>query len=285
VKTLAAAILLVGVLSLQACTYVPEVERTDLSAVKSTATRSEIEAVLGEPIGLEATSDGSISVYPYNRGAQGETKCCGRSGFELLLGWAATPFLYADKVDEQTGYLVIVYSVDDRVVRTRRVTVDGDPDRLVDREAELIDRAIAREAELTQRAEDGDPDAMYQIALGLPSGRSVSWFCKAANGGHPRAPYHLGRSYYYGLEPIQQDHVQAYAWYSLARASGSDEPKDPSGGKIKTETGWRCCFPHPSLEKIAEQMTPLQLAEAAHLVAEWETNPAECEVTAAQADN
>ena len=71
-KTPVEVLLIVGVLFVQGCTYVPGVEKTDLSAVyEETATRSEIEAVLGEPIASWATDEGSISIYSYNRGAEG----------------------------------------------------------------------------------------------------------------------------------------------------------------------------------------------------------------------
>jgi hypothetical protein len=79
--------------------------------------------------------------------------------------------------------------------------------------------------------------------------------------------------------------VEAYAWYGFARTNGYDEPSDPSGGKIKTETGWRCCYPHPALESIAAKLTPSQLIEAERLVAEWEPNLAECEAIGPQDQN
>jgi hypothetical protein len=74
-KTPVEVLLIVGVLFVQGCVgvaYVPGVEKTDLSAVyEETATRSEIEAVLGEPVASRTTDEGSISIYKYNRGAEG----------------------------------------------------------------------------------------------------------------------------------------------------------------------------------------------------------------------
>ncbi len=71
-KTLAIVLLCVGVLFLQGCTYVPSVEPTDLSPVyEESATRSEIEAVLGEPVESRETKEGSISIYIYDSGAEG----------------------------------------------------------------------------------------------------------------------------------------------------------------------------------------------------------------------
>ena len=122
-KTLATVLLCVGVLLLQGCTYVPAVEPTNLSLVnEGTAQRSEIEAVLGEPVESRGIDQGSISIYIYDRGAEGgieASKWSCPSVCGVLIQpfiWASTPFLYADKVDEQEGYLAIVYSADDTVI-------------------------------------------------------------------------------------------------------------------------------------------------------------------------
>ena len=118
-RSMAVAFLLTGYLFIAGCTYVPGVEPTDLSAVyEGTATRTEIEAVLGEPLESRDTNEGSINIYLYDRGAEGEFEapwgvpCCGDGGAlaALLMQpfvWASTPFLYADKVDEQEGYLIV----------------------------------------------------------------------------------------------------------------------------------------------------------------------------------
>ncbi len=67
-KTPVEALLVVAVLFAQGC-----VERTDLSPVyEETATRSEIEAVLGEPVASRATEEGHISIYQYNTGEAAE---------------------------------------------------------------------------------------------------------------------------------------------------------------------------------------------------------------------
>ncbi len=68
-KTPTEALLVVAVLFAQGCS----VERTDLSPVyEETATRSEIEAVLGEPVASRATEEGHISIYQYNTGEVAE---------------------------------------------------------------------------------------------------------------------------------------------------------------------------------------------------------------------
>ena len=54
---------------------------------------------------------------------------------------------------------------------------------------------------------------------------------------------------------------------------------------VRTRFVWTCCENRPTVEQLAEEMTPDQIAEAERLVAEWEPNPAECEVEGEQAEN
>ncbi len=57
--------------------------------------------------------------------------------------------------------------------------------------------------------------------------------------------------------------MEAYKWYGLAMGNGNERAAELR-------------------HSISGQMTPDQIAEARHLVAEWEPNSAECEV---QGDN
>lgn len=130
-KTLAAIFVLVGALLSQGCTYVPGVKPTDMSAIREqTATRTEIEHILGEPSVSWETNDGSIDVYVYDRGAEGGVEGinpgsgCGSDPVGCLVVvlllqpfvWASTPFLYSNKVDEQEGYLTITYDQDGHIL-------------------------------------------------------------------------------------------------------------------------------------------------------------------------
>jgi hypothetical protein len=130
-KTLAAVFLSIGVQSLVGCTYVPGVEPTDMSAIRGgTATQTEIELVLGEPSVSWKTNEGSINVYVYDLGAEGRVvglnpgNGCGSDpvgclAVALLIQpfvWASTPFLYANKVDEQEGYLTITYDQEGHIL-------------------------------------------------------------------------------------------------------------------------------------------------------------------------
>ena len=76
------------------------------------------------------------------------------------------------------------------------------------------------------------------------------WMKRAAENGHVRAQYMLGRMYELGLG-MRADPVQAYKWYTL---SGNQ-------GYRMSQTG---------AKNMLEIMTPQQRAEAKKLVAESE---------------
>jgi hypothetical protein len=267
-KTPAEVLLFVGVLFVQGCTYVPSVEPTDLSAVyEETATRSEIEAVLGEPVESRVTDNGSISIYKYNRGARGGIEePLGDPGFCVgdgcLLGllvypfvWASTPLLYANKKDKQKRFLAVVYSADDPPT-IMQLSGNDDPDA-------LMVQTVAR-LQLIRRAQEGDPDAQLKLAdaqLKLafiaPKDQRQKWLCLAAHGGNAKAQDLMMYSYRYGLPPLKEGEVQALKWEMLAKASGYTNPT--------------------ILKETKPTMRPEQIAEAERLVAEWKPNPAECE--------
>jgi hypothetical protein len=289
-KTPVEVLLIVGVLFVQGCVgvaYVPGVEKTDLSAVyEETATRSEIEAVLGEPVASRTTDEGSVSLYPYNRGAEGgfaDQQDISDHPVGLffmlttlgLLSPGVTPFLYADKFDSQKGFLAIIYSADDTPTNVQ-LSGSGDPDALMDRAVAGLDRYVAG-LELKQRADDGDVEAMYQYAFRV-NDRAEFWKygCLAANQNYPDAQGLVADHYRQGRDPVKRDLLRAYVWYRLAEMNGY-EGGQPTGQKIKTETGWKCCKAKPYSEVLADNMTPSELADGERLVSKWKPNPAECE--------
>jgi len=105
------------------------------------------------------------------------------------------------------------------------------------------------------------------------------WLCLAAHNEDPEAQDKIGSFYENGGGPVSQDLILAYIWYSLAEVNGF---KEGGSNTRKTATGWACCFPDiPRREIIAEDLTPAQIREAERLVAEWEPNPAGCELETA----
>jgi hypothetical protein len=106
-------------------------------------------------------------------------------------------------------------------------------------------------------AEQGDIGAQYDLGLMYAKGKGVpqdyfeaaKWYRKAAEQGHPDAQRDLGVMYFDG-EGVQQDLVQAHMWLNLAAAQGD----------LKSQQ---------AREKVAEKMTPSQIAEAQRLAREW----------------
>ncbi len=139
-----------------------------------------------------------------------------------------------------------------------------------------------------------DAAAQYDLGTICPRTRSDpqtdplrwQWMCLAANQKHPLAQHVMGIFYKGGREPVSQDLVRAYVWYRLLEINGVEEVLSGRGRYVKTATGWKCCLDgKPRREAVMEQLTPNQIAEAERLVAEWEPNPAECEVEGEQAEN
>ncbi len=104
-------------------------------------------------------------------------------------------------------------------------------------------------AQLTSKAERGDVEAMVELAEVYCGGKNVDqddqicgmWMKRAAEKGHVRAQYMLGRMYELGLG-MRADPVRAYIWY---RVSAPNYKMAESGAKTVFAT-----------------LTPVQQAEA-----------------------
>lgn len=127
----------------------------------------------------------------------------------------------------------------------------------------------AHDAKIEKLAHEGDPDAMYEYANQLRIGAGLErlkWYCRAGHTGHAKAEFQLARYHHHGFV-IEKNAMQAFVWYTL-----SLEAEDRS--EVASQR-----------EQLSKTMTPTQIAEAELLAAEWEPNPAECEVIATQANN
>jgi hypothetical protein len=82
---------------------------------------------------------------------------------------------------------------------------------------------------------------------------AVKWYSKAADQNDDDAQSNIAGMYESGAG-LKQDLVQAYKWYSLAATS--TEPNGPRALSIK---------------RVAEEMTPEQIAEGKRLAFEWKT--------------
>jgi hypothetical protein len=325
-KKVARSLLLLGFVLSQGCTYVPGVEPTDIEPIRTkVATRAETEAILGEPEETLQTNVGVINIYSYDAGADGnfegvafEGPSSGRRGLEETLVfyalfspilWVGTPFMYAEKAGQQTRYVAIVYSADDKInyyilghsiePLGERAVVEWE---LVSQcplpysEAVLLDAdtqwALAtacpdptNQKWLRLAAENGQREAMYTLGHEHEAGtlEKWHWVCLAATQGHAKARHETGHYYETGENPVSQDLVRSYVWYSLAETSGYQEA---GTSYKKTDTGMKCCFSDISRREIvAENLAADQITEADRLVAEWDPNPAECDIEAAKSDN
>jgi uncharacterized protein len=106
-------------------------------------------------------------------------------------------------------------------------------------------------------AMQGYPDAQYKLCemsergQGLPQDyqEALRWCGLAAEHSHGRAMFMLGRLYHTG-HGVPEDVVRAHMWYNLATANGYGEGKK-----------WR--------DRLADDMSPTQIAEAQKLAREW----------------
>ena len=95
--------------------------------------------------------------------------------------------------------------------------------------------------------------AMYAEGEGVPENytEATRWLRTAAEQGHAEAQYGLGVVYERSAG-VPENNVQAYAWYIVAAAKGDTHARD-------------------SKERIAESMTPAEVAAAQKLAREyWE---------------
>jgi hypothetical protein len=92
---------------------------------------------------------------------------------------------------------------------------------------------------------------MYEKGRGVPQdyGEAVKWYRKAADQGDADAQFNLGIMYRKG-QGVTQNYVQAHMWFNFAAARGDKNARE-------------------SRDRLAEQMTPEQIAEAQRLAREW----------------
>jgi len=93
--------------------------------------------------------------------------------------------------------------------------------------------------------------AMYEKGEGVPpdDNEAVLWYHRAAFQGNSPAQSKLGVMYDHG-RGVPQDDVLAHMWWNLAAAQGDEDARTLR-------------------DRLAEKMTPAQLAEAQRLAREW----------------
>jgi TPR repeat protein len=77
----------------------------------------------------------------------------------------------------------------------------------------------------------------------------MKWYRLAADQGYAHAQYNLGIMYAKG-QGVPQDYVKAHMWFNLSAAQGEQDAAEHR-------------------DKVAQRMTPAQIAEAQKLAREW----------------
>jgi TPR repeat protein len=106
-------------------------------------------------------------------------------------------------------------------------------------------------------AEQGHAHSQFSLGEMYDGGRGVTqdyaeaakWYRKAADQGDLWAQFNLGLMYQQG-DGVPQDYVLAHMWFNLAAARNSDMAR-------------------LNRDKLADKMTPAQIAEAQRLAREW----------------
>ena len=111
-------------------------------------------------------------------------------------------------------------------------------------------------------AEQGNAHAQNNLGFAYFDGVEVrqdyaeaaKWYSRAANQGNIDAQFHLGEIYELG-KGVPQNYVLAYMWFSVVAAPGTRP------------------YAAESRDRVAQQMTSEQIAEAQKLVREWKPKP------------
>jgi len=146
---------------------------------------------------------------------------------------------------------------------------------------------------LQTRAAQGNTEAqttlghLYNNGQGVPQDytKAAQWYEKAAALGNMKAQYHLGALYENG-RGVPQDYTKARQWYERAAAQGGAGAQFQLGGlyfgakgvpkdNVRTYMWWSLASAHSTgdlsklaadnRERIAQRMTPAQIAEAKRL--------------------
>jgi hypothetical protein len=218
-------ILIISICLLQGCVYVPPVwdggdaihQVDEIS--EGVSTRTDVLDVLGEP-----TSDADPGEHRYQ----------GYSSYGMLI------FGVAGLIDEDPWYVTITFDDSDYVERIiTNLNPWHDPER----------KKIT-----LQQAEEGSPEAQYEVGKHFSGLLRLEWLCRSAIGGLALASYHLGRHFETMDEP---DYSAAYVWQSLA-----------ARGELPAARA--------ALERLSSATTGSETTETKHRAASWQPDPDDC---------
>jgi hypothetical protein len=111
-------------------------------------------------------------------------------------------------------------------------------------------------------AEQGESEAQFRLAkslyehdghiTGTPREEAYEWYLRSAMQGNPPASLFVGANMYYVGAGVEKDLVKAYMWVKLA-TKGIDN--------------WTVA--EKTLEKIAKNMSPVEIEKAEDLARRW----------------
>jgi hypothetical protein len=251
-----AVLILALALFLQACAVPGEVKCSrkgvpTFSAPEEQITRNNVVAELGEPIKTIKNEDGHrIDIYDYDQ-------FC--TSFMIPL---PAPIPLPDHLSFPDQMLTVEYGPDSSFLTVKVWRGVETPEYIV----EFYEGRVTLESECNLPNSEARPQHERPISCrGIERLAPWTWECLAAHQGASDSQYVIAGYYKFGFPPIQSDIVAAYKWYGLASMNGSESASNYLGF-------------------VALQMKRAEIAEAERLVAEWEPNPAECELEA-QAEN
>jgi TPR repeat protein len=115
---------------------------------------------------------------------------------------------------------------------------------------------------LLERAQKGDADAQYELGKNYETGRiglpkdftqAQHWYSEAAKQGDAYAEFALGVLFNFG-KGVKRDYVQAYTWYERAVLHSTGGDRDSM---------------QEMRDRVAEQLSKQQIAEAQHAAETW----------------
>ncbi len=144
---------------------------------------------------------------------------------------------------------------------------------------------------LRQKARQGDTDAQYSLGVSYREGKgvdrdyaqAVTWWRRSAGQGHARAQSALGFMYANG-QGVSEDYAQAVEWYRRAVEQGIARAQFNLGALYGQGQGvaqdhveaykWMSLAARleesaAARDRLAQQMTPAQIAEAQRRTQEW----------------
>jgi hypothetical protein len=228
------------------------------------STKDEVEEQLGKPVYEVYKDDKSYFVYSGNIDTAGLVV-----GFPTLPVWTNEPvcslleFGYDERLksyERVGGSKVLLLGIPVGGVLEGCKKAFWSEDELAAHKDDLRERVRAGDVDVD------DAEMIYQYATGLSVPEAWQWYCLSAHLGEAKAQYKLGSYYRLGFmssrgsaRSHEKDVVRAFVWYTLSFQGGYATAK-------------------LSRDRLSQDMTPAQIAESERLAAEWEPNPAECEV-------